>query len=195
VIDFTVFPDDVFLASYPRSGNTWTRFLLGNLRNVTTTTFANLDRRIPNVYRVPEAELLRHRRPRVLKTHEPVDSGYRRAIYLVRYPGDIAPSFLRYLHMMRECPPEMGLEDFLPRFVAGDVPFGSWSDHVTGWLTRSREEVLLVRYEDMMRDTACEVRRMTDFLGLGVVGVCHPPRGGSQRAPPDATARGPNSRA
>jgi hypothetical protein len=27
----TVFPDDVFLTSYPRSGNTWTRFLAATI--------------------------------------------------------------------------------------------------------------------------------------------------------------------
>jgi hypothetical protein len=29
--NLTVFPDDTFIVSYPRSGNTWTRFWIANL--------------------------------------------------------------------------------------------------------------------------------------------------------------------
>lgn len=29
--NLTVFPDNVFITSFPRSGSTWTRFLIGNL--------------------------------------------------------------------------------------------------------------------------------------------------------------------
>ncbi len=31
---FTIFEDDAFITSYPRSGNTWTRFLVANLMEV-----------------------------------------------------------------------------------------------------------------------------------------------------------------
>ena len=51
----TVFRDDVFLVSYPRSGNTWTRFLIGNLLDQEDpVTFANIESRIPEIYFFPE---------------------------------------------------------------------------------------------------------------------------------------------
>src|SRR5215831_8538045 len=67
----TVFPDDIYLVSYPRSGNTWTRFLVGNLLNPDQpVTFANIEGRIPEIYFGPD-RILRHLpRPRVLKSHE-----------------------------------------------------------------------------------------------------------------------------
>src|SRR5437016_13045920 len=39
-----VLPNDVFLVSYPRSGNTWIRFLIGNLACPDDpVTFANIE--------------------------------------------------------------------------------------------------------------------------------------------------------
>ena len=46
----TLFPDDVLLTSYPRSGNTWLRFLIGNLAfQDEPVTFAIIEWRIPEI--------------------------------------------------------------------------------------------------------------------------------------------------
>ena len=56
--EITIFDDDVFLTSYPRSGNTWTRFLVGNFVNPNEpVTFLNVERLVPD----PMARLLTNR--------------------------------------------------------------------------------------------------------------------------------------
>src|SRR5437588_13041373 len=83
----TVLPTDVFLVSYPRSGNTWLRFLLANaLRPAQVATFADVGAVVPDIYDGPDRDLLRRPAPRVLKSHEPFDERYRRVLYLVRHP-------------------------------------------------------------------------------------------------------------
>ena len=43
-----IFPDDVILASYPKSGNTWSRFLIANLLYPEQhPNWGNIDRLIP----------------------------------------------------------------------------------------------------------------------------------------------------
>src|SRR5438132_11885538 len=66
----TVLPDDVYLVSYPRSGNTWTRFLIANLLDTDNPpSFADIEARIPAINLWPDKVLLQTRRPRILKSN------------------------------------------------------------------------------------------------------------------------------
>ena len=63
--NFEVFADDVFIVSFPKSGNTWTRFLIANLLHPEEpATFGNIDRLIPESEGVTRNELKRMPRPR-----------------------------------------------------------------------------------------------------------------------------------
>src|SRR5215467_8463342 len=153
----TVYPDDVFLVSYPRSGNTWTRFLLGNLINQDEpVTFANIESRIPEIYFNPDRRLRRLRRPRVLKSHESFQPHYPRIIYIVRDPRDVAVSFYHHNLKAGNIPDGYPMDDFIPRFMRAefDTKMGSWYDSVLSWLRlrQGREGFLLLRYEAMKKD-------------------------------------------
>src|SRR5215471_15987144 len=79
-----VFPDDTFIVSYPRSGNTWTRFLIASLLHPNeAVTFSNIDRFIPDITAVPRKILRETPRPRVIKSHEYFDLRYNKVIYIV----------------------------------------------------------------------------------------------------------------
>src|SRR4051794_3610937 len=83
----TVLPDDIFIVSYPRSGNTWTRFLIGNLLSPNSpVTFANVESRIPEIYLCTDQQLRELAKPRIMKSHEYFDPRYKKIIYLVRDP-------------------------------------------------------------------------------------------------------------
>jgi hypothetical protein len=85
--NFKVFPDDTFIASFPRSGNTWTRFLIANLMHTDRqVTFANIESMIPDSTALSSRAMKRVPRPRLVKTHEYFDPRYPKVIYLVREP-------------------------------------------------------------------------------------------------------------
>lgn len=165
----TVYPDDVFLVSYPRSGNTWTRFLLGNLLYPDApVTFSNIESRIPEIYFNRDRVLRELPRPRMLKSHESFQPHYPHVIYVVRDPRDVAISFYHHNVKARNITDDYPLNSFVPRFIAGefDQRFGSWRDNVLSWVSLRGENpnFMMLRYEDMKRDAAGALLHVVAFL-------------------------------
>jgi hypothetical protein len=165
----TVFPDDVFLVSYPRSGNTWTRFLIGNLLHPEQpVTFANIESIIPEIYFNPDRILRRRSRPRLLKSHESFQPLYKHLIYITRDPRDVAVSFYHHHIKAGNLPDGYPIDKYVPRFVTGefDSAFGSWGDNVQSWLALRGDnpDFLLLQYEKMKADPEGALRQIGNFL-------------------------------
>jgi Sulfotransferase domain len=170
----TVFPDDVFIISYPKSGNTWTRFLIGNLiYQDQPVTWANVELLVPSIYAHSNRKLLKL--PRIFKSHECFDPRCNNVICIVRDPRDVVVSIYYYSIKIGAWPEASPLEDFVPKLISGefrsglvaDPTWGSWHDNVASWLAmRDNRKFLLLRYEDMIEDPQRELARVAGFLKI-----------------------------
>lgn len=166
----SVLPDDTFVVSYPRSGNTWTRFLIANLLHPEeTVSFANIERFVPDTTSLPRKAFRTIPRPRVIKSHEYFDLRYRRVLYIVRDPRDVAVSCYQFLKKVHVVALDMPLEDFVSHFVKGEFDiYGTWGQNVGSWLVAryGTEGFLLLRYEDLVQDPLRELAKVADFFGV-----------------------------
>jgi hypothetical protein len=158
--------------SYPRSGNTWTRFLIANLVHADKdVSFANIEKLIPDTSSQSNRALKATPRPRIIKTHEYFDHRYPKIIYIVRDPRDVVLSYYDFQRKYMQIDDQYPLDRYVDDFVNGkliSIGWGTWGENVASWMsTRGRQNnFLLLRYEDMMRDTARELDRIARFMGI-----------------------------
>lgn len=168
--NFPVFPDDTFLVSYPRSGNTWTRFLLANLIfQESPATFANIEERIPDPSVVRRRDLAAIPRPRIVKSHEYFDPRYRKVIYIVRDPREVALSNYYFQLKKRFIPEGYPIDQYIARFVSEGVDsYAPWGENVASWLGArgGAQGFMLLKYEDMANRPEQELSRIASFLGM-----------------------------
>src|SRR5579884_2144006 len=170
--DVAVYPDDTFLVSYPRSGNTWTRFLIANLLHPEKEVgFANIESLVPDTAALSSRTLKRIARPRILKSHQYFDPRYPKVLYIVRDPRDVALSYYQFHRKYGFIRDDSPLEMFVSDFVAGrlvSADWGTWAENVASWYytRQGNPKFMLVRYEDLKQDTERELTRMARFLGV-----------------------------
>ncbi len=170
-------PDDVFLASYPRSGNAWLAFIVLEMSG-RRAGFDSVRFDAPIVGAHAKAPSLVPGGGRFIKTHEPYLTVYRRAIHLVRDPRDVALSYFRFMQrdgrlVLREGDDvDATFDRYLDAFIAGRLhPHGTWQAHLERWLdahTARPESILRLRYEDMRADEPRAVAQIAQWLGLPV---------------------------
>ena len=170
--NLTIYDDDVFISSYPKSGNTWTRFLVANLIHPQEpVTFLNIEQIVPDPDLRSRNFLKRCPRPRVLKSHHPFDPRYKRVVCIVRDPRDVALSQYHFQIKRGVLNPGHPVEDFVERFVSGDTgAYGSWGQNVGSWLIAryNTPGFLLLRYEDLMERPEEELAKVAGLLGLNL---------------------------
>lgn len=200
----------LWIASYPKSGNTWIRVFIENyLQNPPRPVDIN------QLFRRSTAEAKAHRfraftekgretsslsaeeicaiRPLVhaelarqaagtifVKTHNylgefggvplhtaAVTSG---AIYIVRNPLDIVISMANYFaysideaieYMAQELTATANEQENVPQIIS------SWSTHVQSWTGNPDEQILVLRYEDMLSNPPRAFRKVVSHLGQG----------------------------
>lgn len=139
------------LASFPRSGNTWLRYLI-ELATGTPSGSVYDDRILP-----------RGREGIVIKTHLCNRGEFDRAIHLVRNPFDAIES---YFHWKRDVQGDATVE--WPKHVRETA--AEWRDHTLHWLA-SEIPTHSMRYEDLRAAPQRELKSVLDWMGCNVAEV------------------------
>ena len=143
------------------------RFLLYESIAGESSGFGNVNSSIPDVREHKIGVPLMPNGGRLIKTHEAYHPEYKKAVYLVRDPRDVALSEYAYQTALGLV--DQPLDEYLPVFLSKGVnPFSSWSEHVESWLSAplSSENLLIVKFEDLRRDTVNGVSEIMRFFGI-----------------------------
>jgi hypothetical protein len=165
----------IWVASYPKSGNTWLRFIIGGLLGFDLNDSTVIEREIPDIHKHPRLQIPRTSRT-FIKTHLAFDASPRLAevakgvIYVLRNPLDVVASHLNYFGINTDEKRDAFVEAFIQTGGVTrwhNLGMGTWEHNLTSWARAGADTpYVFLRYEDMLEDRTAAVRQVADFLGL-----------------------------
>lgn len=163
-------PDDVYLASYARSGTTWLQMIVYQIATTGCMDFTHITEPIPYFERALSVgrDLNQLASPRIFKTHlrfKKLPKGPYKRIYIARNGKDVLVSC--YYFFLAHSPFKGTFDQFFKNFMVGNVQSGSWFRHVAEWSAHSADaNVLFIRYEDLVNHFERTVKRIATFLNV-----------------------------
>jgi len=166
----------IWIASYPKSGNTWLRFMLYAALYGLPKNSIDIPTKIPDIHR-PLPTNLNPNDTRYIKTHfqltdqHPHINDTLKAIHIIRNPKDVLLSVLNYHKLTEKEPWATTKKHYTKAFLnlGGDPDwanhgFGTWATHARSWRTTTKFPVLPLRYEDLKADPTTQLINILNFL-------------------------------
>ena len=160
-------PEDIFIVGYPKSGNTWFKYLTASIVYGIDLEFALdtlIQEVIPAVYK---RYYKRYRNPMIFVSHELPNPKYRRVIYILRDGRDVVVS--NYHHIKACLGKEIDFLETMRTEVIGSFhPIKcKWHEHVEAWLSNPYHvQVITVKYENLKKSPVDELQRVCEFIGI-----------------------------
>jgi hypothetical protein len=165
-------PQDIFQASYPRSGSTWLRFMLFQILRGEEAGFGTVDKCIPEIESHRGVPPILPGGGRLIKTHEQYRKDYTKAVFLVRDPRDVLLScYATAVDLgLASLVSKGDFDSFLSSFIQGRaLQQGSWLQHTRSWLESPLTKagnLMIIRYEDLRRNSEQVLGQLLRFLGV-----------------------------
>ncbi|KAL3857294.1 hypothetical protein ACJMK2_011979 [Sinanodonta woodiana] len=168
--------DDVLLCAYPKSGTHWLWEVASMLLNGSADRI-NLNKASAMLELIPQPMYEDIQSPRVLNSHIyfrmlPEDFVKRKCkiVYILRNPKDVAVSFFNHHFKVLEYEYSGKWENYIHRFLTGQVDYGSWFDYTLDWEKVIQDNpdypIHIISYEDMKKDGTKEIKQLAQFLGV-----------------------------
>ncbi|KAM9632832.1 sulfotransferase 2A1-like [Trichechus inunguis] len=137
--EFVVRDEDVITLSYPKSGTNW---MIEIISTIHTNGDPSWVQSVANWFRSPWIE--------TSAGYECVKNMKEPRFYTSHLPSQLFPkSFFNSKAKVSYC-----------------LVFGSWFDHIHGWLQmRGKENFLMISYEELHQDIRASVEKISQFLG------------------------------
>jgi hypothetical protein len=166
----------IFLASYPRSGNTYLRTILNHCFDLKSASIypndlggnATLEKFVGHIEHIQNGKIPTEpflNKPLLIKTHvaNPTDT---KAIYVVRNAYPVMLSLHKFYNY------KQSLEDV----IKGNHQWGIWADHVENWTRDLSERKLLLKYEDLKDNLDESLIKLSNFLNVEIRSINMPAR-------------------
>lgn len=158
---------DLFVVSYPKSGNTWLRLIVGKIlfKNL---NYNNLDKFIPEPYFYRESAYIQTKDNfRIFKSHDYFDHRFKKVIYVIRDPREVLVSSYFFQIKIGSIIKNYSKRLFVREFLRGkfNANFGNWEQNVGSWFGSKKSQIIFVKYEDLISNTKSEIIKIAKFLG------------------------------